>query len=107
MFFFYVTSGSSFSPPWRIVTFAGSDVWKYEAGTSQIAAGFPKSISSVFAGLPNDVDAALHYPNNKTYIFKVPANRISARQGVVQSDYQQRGTENTGNLLVVLFPSVY
>ena len=55
-----------------LVSLSGSDVWKVEQNANAIADGFPKSIASTFAGLPNDIDAALYYPRNqRTYFFKV------------------------------------
>ncbi|XP_033644238.1 matrix metalloproteinase-19-like [Asterias rubens] len=40
--------------------FEGSNVWKIEFNANQIAAGFPKTISSTFSGLPDYIDAALY-----------------------------------------------
>ncbi|XP_022104778.1 matrix metalloproteinase-19-like isoform X2 [Acanthaster planci] len=51
--------------------FEGSNVWKFESGASRISSGFPKTIASTFAGLPNDIDTAVYYPaNGRTYFFK-------------------------------------
>ncbi|XP_072050834.1 stromelysin-1-like [Amphiura filiformis] len=53
----------------RTFAFIGDMV--YERVNDGIADGFPQQISQVFAGLPNNVDAALYYPGNrKTYFFK-------------------------------------
>ena len=38
---------------------------------NRIAAGFPKPIGDVFAGLPDNIDAALFSTNRRTYFFKV------------------------------------
>ncbi|XP_071808379.1 stromelysin-1-like [Asterias amurensis] len=50
--------------------FEGSRVWKQESRMNRIAAGFPKPIGEVFAGLPDNIDAALFSTNKKTYFFK-------------------------------------
>ncbi|XP_038060416.1 matrix metalloproteinase-19-like [Patiria miniata] len=51
--------------------FEGSNVWKFEMGASRISAGFPKSISSTFVGVPDNIDAAFYYPMYRsTFIFK-------------------------------------
>ncbi len=51
--------------------FEGSMVWKREFGLNRIANGFPKPIGTVFAGLPNNVDAAIYSRGSgRTYIFK-------------------------------------
>ncbi|XP_022104779.1 matrix metalloproteinase-19-like [Acanthaster planci] len=52
--------------------FEGSNVWKFQSGASRIEPGFPKTIASTFAGLPNDIDAALYIPDSleRTYFFK-------------------------------------
>lgn len=40
-----------------------------------IAAGYPKSISKSWPGLPSNIDAAFTYKNGKTYFFKVSLNK--------------------------------
>ena len=44
----------------------------YQLEPDQITDGFPKPISEVFPGLPNDIDAGFYYyRTGKTYFFKV------------------------------------
>ena len=47
-------------------------MWKIEFNANQIAAGFPKTISSTFSGLPDYIDAALYNQADGTnHYFKV------------------------------------
>lgn len=43
----------------------------YRLTDNGIYAGYPKKISSLFAGVPNDLDGAFTWSNDKTYFFKV------------------------------------
>ena len=46
----------------------GSKYWKLDG--NKIAAGYPRSISKDWVGLPDNIDAAFTWTNGKTYFFK-------------------------------------
>jgi len=46
----------------------GSKYWKLDG--NNIAAGYPRSISKDWGGLPDNIDAAFTWTNGKTYFFK-------------------------------------
>lgn len=51
--------------------FKGQFVYKYDYRTNKIASGFPKLISSVFNGVPGNLDAVFVWAkDNNTYFFK-------------------------------------
>ena len=53
----------------RTYFFRGSQYWRYE--NMRLLAGYPKSISSGFRGLPDNIDAAFVWgANDKTYFIK-------------------------------------
>ena len=51
------------------ILYSGSNFWKIT--NRSIADGYPKSISSSWPGLPDDIDAAFTWPDHGyTYFFK-------------------------------------
>ena len=54
----------------ELYIFKGTKFWRYNSLRRSIDPGYPKTISSVLPGLPNDLDAALQWKNGKTYFFK-------------------------------------
>ncbi|KAM4699298.1 matrix metalloproteinase-19 [Discoglossus pictus] len=54
----------------KIFLFKGDGYWQWdELGWSNLSA-YPKKISSLFTGVPSQLDAALTWKNGKTYFFK-------------------------------------
>ena len=59
----------------------GNLVYQIEANVGLVD-GYPKSISEVFPGLPNDIDAGFYYPGNaRTYFFKVSSTKSKKNVG--------------------------
>jgi len=52
----------------KVYVFKGSKYWKLDG--NKIAAGYPRSISKDWVGLPDNIDAAFTWTNGKTYFFK-------------------------------------
>jgi len=55
-------------PDDKVYVFKGSKYWKLNGDT--IAAGYPRSISTDWSGLPDNIDAAFTWTNGRTYFFK-------------------------------------
>lgn len=61
--------------------FKGNMVFKLDNNAIGLESGFPTEISSVFADLPNDLDASVFYEDvGKTYFFKVSEARPNPLQ---------------------------
>ena len=50
--------------------FVGDEYWRYNEKYKSMDAGYPKKISSVWKGVPSNVDAAITWKNGRTYFFK-------------------------------------
>ena len=53
----------------RLFFFKGSLVYLYEGPSRKLAFGFPKKISSLFPGVPDDVDSAFVWSGGQIIIF--------------------------------------
>eukprot|EP00794_Sanderia_malayensis_P004808 gene4808-5438_t len=52
--------------------FAGKYYWRFNEKKQKVDVGYPKKISSIWKGLPNNVDSAITWRNRATYFFKGP-----------------------------------
>lgn len=54
----------------NLYIFKGNKFWRYNGHKRSIDPGYPKTIQSVLAELPSNLNAALQWKNGKTYFFK-------------------------------------
>ena len=59
-----------FGPYRNTYFFVGDKYWRYNEKNMAMDAGYPKEISSVWKGVPSNVDAAITWKNGRTYFFK-------------------------------------
>ena len=59
----------------KMYFFKGSQYWKFDdklktTGQPGVSSGYPKLISDVWIGVPDNIDGAFTWTNNRTYFFK-------------------------------------
>jgi len=77
-----------FGPYRNTYFFVGDKYWRYNEKNMAMDAGYPKEISSVWKGVPSNVDAAITWKNGRTYFFKGNKYyRINTRTASVEDGY--------------------
>ena len=59
-----------FGPYRNTYFFVGDEYWRYNERYRSMDPGYPKKISSVWRGVPSNLDAAITWKNGLTYFFK-------------------------------------